>query len=134
MVKERSHWWDFVKTMTTRNMRFLRPGRFTPAEETRFPFYRRTGEFQDRSRLVCKISRPHPLGFEPRIVQPVASHTDYTTPASIFLRPVDRGNFLTSRITVYTSVSVFDISSCYLEISEHTGPSITRTGFKIFYC
>ena len=44
----------------------------------------------------CGKSRPPP-GFEPRTVQPVASHTDYTTPAP---KPLSE-NFLTSCITSY---------------------------------
>jgi hypothetical protein len=53
-----------------------RPGRFTPGKETRYPFYRRLGGPQARSGRVRKISPL--LGFDPRIVQPIASRcTDY---------------------------------------------------------
>jgi len=56
----------------------LRPGRCLPPGNTRYPFYRRLGEPQDRSGQVRKIS-PSP-GFDPRTVQPVASHyTDCAT-------------------------------------------------------
>ena len=51
-----------------------------PPGMTRFPFYRRLGRSQSRSGRVLKIS-PSP-GFDPRIVQPVASrYTDYAIPA-----------------------------------------------------
>jgi hypothetical protein len=48
-----------------------RPGRFTPGKETRYPFYRRLDGPQGRSGRLRKISPPP--GFDPRIVQPVAS-------------------------------------------------------------
>ena len=52
-----------------------RPGRFTPGKETRYPQYRKYGRIQGRSRRVRKTSPPP--GFQPRIVQPVASrYTD----------------------------------------------------------
>jgi hypothetical protein len=51
-----------------------------PLEITRFPLYRRLGGPQDLSGKVRELS-PQP-GFDPRIVQPVASHyTDYAIPA-----------------------------------------------------
>jgi hypothetical protein len=49
-----------------------RPGRFTPGKETQYPFYRRLGRPQSRCGRVLKISPPP--GFDPRTVQPVASH------------------------------------------------------------
>ena len=55
-------------------------GRFTPRKEIRYPFYRRLSEPQGRSERVRKIS-PSPE-FDPRTVQPVASHyTDWAIPA-----------------------------------------------------
>jgi hypothetical protein len=55
-----------------------RPGRFTLGK-TRYPLNRRLGGHQGRSRRVRKISPPP--GFNPRIVQPVASrYTDWATP------------------------------------------------------
>jgi hypothetical protein len=57
-----------------------RPGRFTPGKETRYPPYRRLGGPQRRSGRLRKISPPP--GFDPRTVQPVASHyTDWATQA-----------------------------------------------------
>jgi hypothetical protein len=57
-----------------------RPGRFTPGKQTRYPLYRGLGGPQGRSGRVLKISPPP--GFDPRTVQPVASHyTDCATPA-----------------------------------------------------
>jgi hypothetical protein len=55
-------------------MRWLapRPGRFTPGKETRYPLYRRLGGPQGRSGRLRKISPPP--AFDPRTVQPVASH------------------------------------------------------------
>jgi len=51
---------------------------FTPPEKTRYPLYSRLGGPQGWSGQVRKIS-PAP-GFDPRTVQPVASHyTDYAT-------------------------------------------------------
>ena len=59
-----------------------RPGRSLLPGKTRYPLYRRLGEPQGRSGQVRKISPPP--GFDPRIVQPVASrYTDYAT------RPTD---------------------------------------------
>jgi hypothetical protein len=52
-----------------------RPGRFTHRKESRYPLYRRLGGPQGRSGQVRKISPPQ--GFDPQIVQPVASrYTD----------------------------------------------------------
>jgi hypothetical protein len=49
-----------------------------PGKKTRYPQYRRLGEPQGQSGRVRKIS--HPLGFDPRTFQPVASrYTDYVT-------------------------------------------------------
>ena len=53
------------------------PGRFAPGKEIRDPLYRRTGEPQNRSGFVRKIS-PSP-GFDPPTVEPVASR--YTADA-----------------------------------------------------
>jgi hypothetical protein len=51
-----------------------------PWGKTRYPLYRRLGGTQGRSERVRKIS-PSP-GFDPRTVQPVASHyTDWAIPA-----------------------------------------------------
>jgi hypothetical protein len=44
-----------------------RPGRFTPAKDTRYPLYKKMGGPQGRSGRVRKISPPP--GFDPRIVQ-----------------------------------------------------------------
>jgi hypothetical protein len=56
----------------------LRPGRFTPGKETRYPLYRRLGGPQGRSGRVRKVSPPP--GFDPQTLQPVASrYTDYIT-------------------------------------------------------
>ena len=53
-----------------------RPGRFTPRKETRYPVYTRLGGSEGRSGRVRKVSSPP--GFDPRTVQPVASHyTDW---------------------------------------------------------
>ena len=49
-----------------------RPGRSLPPGKIRYPLYRRLGGSQGRSGQVRKIS-PTP-GFDPRTVQPVASH------------------------------------------------------------
>ena len=55
-----------------------RPGHSLPPGKTRYPLYRRLGGPQGRSGKVRKISPP--LGFDPRTVQPVASHyTDWAT-------------------------------------------------------
>ena len=57
-----------------------RPGRFTPGKETRYPFYGRLSRRQVRSGRVRKISPP--LGFDPRIVQSIASgNTVWAIPA-----------------------------------------------------
>jgi hypothetical protein len=49
-----------------------RPGRSLPPGETRYPMSRRLGGPQGRSGQVRKISPPP--GFDPRTVQPIASH------------------------------------------------------------
>ena len=55
-----------------------RLGHSLPPGKTRYPLYRRLGGPQDRSWKVQKMS-PTP-GFDPRIVQPVASrYTDWPT-------------------------------------------------------
>ena len=54
-----------------------RPGRFTPAKETQYPFYRRLGGHQALSGQVRKVS-PAP-GSDPRTIQSlVICYTDYT--------------------------------------------------------
>jgi hypothetical protein len=47
------------------------PGSFTAGKETRYPFYRKLGGPQGRSRQVRKVSPPP--GFNPRTVQPIRS-------------------------------------------------------------
>jgi hypothetical protein len=55
-----------------------RPGHFSPPGKTWYPLYRRLGGPQSRSGQVQKIFPA--LGFDPQIVQPVASrYTDYAT-------------------------------------------------------
>jgi hypothetical protein len=55
-----------------------RPGRSLPMGKARYPLYRMMGGLQGRSGQVRKISSPP--GFDPRTVQPVASHyTDWAT-------------------------------------------------------
>ena len=55
-----------------------RPGRSLPPGKTRYPLYRRLGGPPGRSGQVQKISPPP--GFDPQIVQPVAScYTDCAT-------------------------------------------------------
>jgi len=49
-----------------------RPGHSLPPGKTQYPLYRRLGGPQGRSGQVRKISPPP--GFDPRSVQPVASH------------------------------------------------------------
>ena len=59
-----------------------RPGRFLLPTKTRYPFYRRLGGPRGRSGEVRKISPPP--GFDPRIVEPVASrYTDWATRPNI---------------------------------------------------
>ena len=54
------------------------PGRSLPPGKTRYPLYRRLDGPQDQSGQVRKISLPP--GFDPRIVQPIASRfTDWAT-------------------------------------------------------
>ena len=54
----------------------------SPSGKTRHPSYRRLGWSQDRSERVRKISPP--MGFDPRILQPVASrYTDSAIPAQL---------------------------------------------------
>ena len=56
----------------------------SPPEKTQYPLYRRFGGPQGRSGQVWKISPP--MGFDPRTVQPIASHyTDWTIPAHIYV-------------------------------------------------
>ena len=52
-----------------------RPGRSLPPGKTRYPLYRRLGGPQGRSGQVWKIS--HPLVFDPRTIQLVASRYAY---------------------------------------------------------
>ena len=54
------------------------PGRTLPPGKSRYPFYRRLVVPQGRSGQVLKISPP--TGFDPRIVQPVASHNKDSLP------------------------------------------------------
>ena len=55
-----------------------------PPRKTRYPLYRRLGGPQGRSGRGRKISPPP--GFDPRIVQPIASrYTNYAIPAPIIL-------------------------------------------------
>jgi hypothetical protein len=48
-----------------------RPSRFTPGEETRYPYYRRMSRSQSYSGRMRKISSPP--GFDPRTLQPIVS-------------------------------------------------------------
>ena len=59
----------------------------TPGK-TRYPLYMKLGGLQGRFGRVQKISPP--LGFDPRTVEPVASHyTDWATPTHKLLLYVD---------------------------------------------
>ena len=56
-------------------LRTPRPGRLTPARDTRYPVNRRLGGFQTQYGRERKISPPP--GFDPRTSEPVASpYTD----------------------------------------------------------
>jgi hypothetical protein len=60
-----------------------RPGRFLLPGKTRYSLYRRLGGPQGRSGQVRKISPPP--GFDPRTVQPVASHhTELPGPLQVY--------------------------------------------------
>jgi hypothetical protein len=62
-----------------------RPYRFTPGKEARYPLYRRLDGAQGRSGRLQEISPPP--RFDPRTVQPVASHyTDYAIPARVTIQ------------------------------------------------
>ena len=55
-----------------------------PLGKTQYPLYRRLGRPQGRSGQVRKISPPPE--FDPRTIQPVASHyTDYAIPAHTYI-------------------------------------------------
>ena len=56
------------------------PGHLTPGRDTRYTrtLYRELGGPKDRSGRVRETCSSPP-GFEPRTVQPVASHTDYVS-------------------------------------------------------
>jgi len=55
-----------------------------PPGKNRHPFYRRLGGPQGRTGRVLKISPP--TGFDPRIIQPVASrYTDWAIPARLWI-------------------------------------------------
>ena len=76
-----------------------RPGRSLPPGKTRYPLYRRLGGGPKAGLDRCEKSRPPP-GFNPRIVQPVASRcTDYATRPTllgirVYLKSVLRYKFL----------------------------------------
>jgi hypothetical protein len=58
------------------------PGRFTDRQIARYPLYRRLGGPQRQYGSAQEISPS--LGFDPQVVQPVASRrTDYGIPAHI---------------------------------------------------
>jgi len=81
-----------------------RPGRFTPGKETRYPLHRRMGGPHGRSGRVWKISPTS--GFDPRIVQPVASLcTGYAIPAhNSVSKQTTNNNVVTICTTNYTFV------------------------------
>ena len=55
-----------------------------PPGKTRYPLYRRLGGPQDRSGRVRKISAPS--GFDPPIVQPIASRfTNWANPTPTYI-------------------------------------------------
>jgi hypothetical protein len=66
-----------------RNLSHLRPGRFTPVKEPRYPLNRKLGGPQSWSGQFCRREKVLPLpGLEHRTVQDVASaYTDYDIPA-----------------------------------------------------
>ena len=76
-----------------------RPGRNLPTGKTRYPFCRRLGGPQGRSERAENLVPP---GFDPRTVQPVASHyTDYAT--RLTLNPLTPNDLYISRTTPLTS-------------------------------
>ena len=84
---EGEYWYSFTLSLTSvlddGGWSTPRRGRFTPGNETRYPFYKRLGGPQARSGGVRKISPA--LGFDPRTVQPVARrYTDNAIPAHTY--------------------------------------------------
>ena len=58
------------------------PAFLVPQKESRYPFYRRLRGPQGRSGQTQKVSPPPQPGFDPRAIQPIASHyTDWAMPA-----------------------------------------------------
>jgi hypothetical protein len=82
-----------------------RPGCFTPGKDSRYPFYRRLGGAQGLSGRVRKISPPP--GFDPRTVQPVASHYTY------WAFPTHR---LKHDARLYTRKSADILVRCYVDM------------------
>jgi hypothetical protein len=92
-----------------------------PPGKTRYPLYRRLGGPQGRSGRVRKI--PPPPGFDPRIIQAVASrYTDWATPAPAYI--------FCSEIflNVLPTVLIFQ-GTWPTAISECSAPSAAKTGF-----
>jgi len=62
--------------MEVNSQGYIHSARFTAGKETRYPSYKSLVGLQGRSWRVRKISTP--LGFDPRIFQPIASsYTDW---------------------------------------------------------
>jgi hypothetical protein len=106
-----------------------RPSRCLPPGKTRYPLYKRLGGSQGRSGQVQKISPPP--GFDPRTVQPIASHyTDratwstYIQRYSAFLFPLGRKSWESSLSyetimqfickTVLECITLFNISIIFI--------------------
>ena len=85
-----------------------------PPGKTRYPLYRRLGEPQGRSGRVRKTSLP--TGFDPRTVQPVASHyTDWAIPAHESLDGV-QVNCVAFQLLPRTSAETCGRNQYYIEV------------------
>jgi len=86
-----------------------RPSRSLPPEKTQYPLYRRLGGTQGQSGQAWKISPPP--GFDPRTIQPIASHyTDYTYTVQI-KHTSGNGKYPTYILTaIYVVMEISDLN------------------------
>ena len=110
-----------------------RPCHFTGRKETRYSLYRRPSASQGRSGRVRKTS-PSP-GFDPRIIQPVASrYTDHAIPAYPIILTEVYVIIFSRSLKIQEQCREWDVSKCLLvpsnSYSLHTG-GVTATRLHV---